>query len=219
MRRAGQTQRGRPSVDDLIVDEGRAEDAAAIAPLILEAHRPFYEFCFGAAEDELARYLDLSTRDPLSELFAGRTLVARHQGRLAGMVLINTSEERRVFGRRHAFLLREAAGPAATEIFGRMANASRAFSEPGADALYIARLAVVPEMRSHGVGSALVRAAARKAAANGHGALELHVAATNTRGRAFYAREGFIEGATETATDGLPAYVALRRPVNLEKDV
>ena len=54
-------------------------------------------------------------------------------------------------------------------------------------------LAVDPAHQGHGIGRALVEAAAREAAARGARRLTLRVLAPNTAARALYARCGFVE--------------------------
>lgn len=199
-------------MDELVVEPGRGEDANAIVPLVFDAHRPFYEYCFHGSGEALRRFLELSVRDEFSELYACRTLVARLGDVVSGVAVLSTSNERRRFGLRDAFVLRAAAGQEAAAIFRRMSAAAAGFDGRDPATLYIARLAAAPERRGRGVGAALLDAAVRRAAARGCRSLELHVAATNVRGRAFYAREGFVEIETRDASvPGLPGYITLRR--------
>ena len=62
-----------------------------------------------------------------------------------------------------------------------------------ADEAEILTLAVHPERRRHGLGSALLGAAVDRAIASGARSMFLEVAVTNKAARALYAAHGFVE--------------------------
>jgi ribosomal-protein-alanine N-acetyltransferase len=78
-----------------------------------------------------------------------------------------------------------------------------------ADEAEILTLAVSPGQRRLGVGSALLRAAMNRAAAQGAVAMFLEVAVTNTAARALYAAHGFTEAGLRRRyySDGTDALV------------
>ena len=63
--------------------------------------------------------------------------------------------------------------------------------EHGGSAMWLEELYVEPSYRSHGVGRALLSAAADAARAHGARTLDLEVEASHTRAANLYAREGF----------------------------
>jgi ribosomal-protein-alanine N-acetyltransferase len=78
-----------------------------------------------------------------------------------------------------------------------------------ADEAEILTLAVSPAQRRRGTGSALLRAAMRRAASLGAGSRFLEVAVTNEAARALYAAHGFTEAGLRRRyyTDGTDALV------------
>jgi ribosomal protein S18 acetylase RimI-like enzyme len=69
-----------------------------------------------------------------------------------------------------------------------------------ADSVYVASLAVAPDARGRGVGSALMASVEAEARRRGATRLTLDVSRANAGGRAFYARLGFVEARTTAAT-------------------
>lgn len=69
-----------------------------------------------------------------------------------------------------------------------------------ADSVYVASLAVAPDARGRGVGSALMASVEAEARRRGAARLALDVSRANAGGRAFYARLGFVEARTTAAT-------------------
>jgi len=78
-----------------------------------------------------------------------------------------------------------------------------------ADEAEILTLAVSPAHRSLGLGTALLRAAMRRAAALGAASMVLEVAVTNRAARALYAAHGFAEAGTRRNyySDGTDALI------------
>jgi ribosomal protein S18 acetylase RimI-like enzyme len=189
---------------------GRPEEAPAIARLVLEAHAPFYRYCF-QDDDQLMNFLNVAAADERSELFAGRALVARLDGMAAGVAIFNVIGDQPAFRRRDAFLLRAALPkPAGDSVFKRMRAAAGMFAAPAATALYLSRLAVAAKARGCGIGRRLIRHLHQEAAVRGRTAVELHVAATNLDGIRFYHREGFTEVALVASTiPELPDYIRM----------
>lgn len=189
---------------------GQLTDVETAVALIREAHAPFYGFCFEGKDECVEAFLRAAVADPYAELFIQRALVARDGDEAVGIACISTAGARGGFGRRDAFLLRQALGDtAAAEVFRRLSEASRAFSPVEADSLYVARFAVVPTMRRGGVGVQLMAAVKRLAASKGLKAVQLDVAADNAVALSFYKAQGFVvvgEGPRPAATV-LPVYL------------
>jgi ribosomal protein S18 acetylase RimI-like enzyme len=87
------------------------------------------------------------------------------------------------------------------------------FVRPQADALYVAKLAVRPDLQGRGIGRALMAAARAEARARGLAALDLQVRIELTENQAAFARMGFVKTA-ETAHPGYrrPTSIAMRAP-------
>jgi len=67
-----------------------------------------------------------------------------------------------------------------------------------ADVLLMDGVAVVPQMRGHGVGSALLDAIEREAAGQGKASIRLDVIDTNPRAKSLYERKGFTATGTQS---------------------
>ena len=78
-----------------------------------------------------------------------------------------------------------------------------------ADSVYVASLAVAPDARGRGVGSALMASVEAEARRRGAARLALDVSRANAGGRAFYARLGFVEASTTAVT----GFLRLEKPV------
>ncbi len=85
------------------------------------------------------------------------------------------------------------------------------FVRPKGDALYIAKLAVRPDMQARGIGRALIAAARDEARAHGLAELELETRIELTENHAAFARLGFVKIA-ETAHSGFarPTSITMR---------
>jgi ribosomal protein S18 acetylase RimI-like enzyme len=85
------------------------------------------------------------------------------------------------------------------------------------DEMYISLLAVDPGVQGRGIGQALLAAAEAEARACGAAAILLHTSSTNTRAQASYRRAGYelvcTFRAPWTGPAGIPAYLALRKPL------
>ena len=88
------------------------------------------------------------------------------------------------------------------------------FCKPRGDALYLGKLAVLPDRQSRGVGRALVAAAEIEARRRGLAALELQTRIELVENHAAFARLGFVKTG-ESAHPGFarPTGITLRRPV------
>ncbi|UCD48559.1 MAG: GNAT family N-acetyltransferase [Phycisphaerales bacterium] len=82
-----------------------------------------------------------------------------------------------------------------------------ALEQARADMCYLGRLAVLPEHRSRGFGTALVRHALEQARAIGVTRVEIGIISEDTRLKDWYGRFGFVQTGTKTF-DHLPFLVA-----------
>jgi GNAT superfamily N-acetyltransferase len=89
-----------------------------------------------------------------------------------------------------------------------------AFVRPKGDALYVAKLAVRPDLQARGIGRALLAAARDEARAHGLAALELQTRIELTENHATFARLGFVKIAA-TAHPGFtrPTSITMRARV------
>ena len=76
-------------------------------------------------------------------------------------------------------------------VIARGLRVESVIQPPSGDMLYLAHLAVLPELRGHGVGRALIDQLVGLARDRGHGRAVLDVAASNPRAEALYRRAGF----------------------------
>lgn len=79
-------------------------------------------------------------------------------------------------------------------------------------------LCVVPEWRSHGIGSALIAAICDEGTRRGHDAVRLDVVDTNLRARALYERLGFRAVGTERLGAAAPLF-GFRATVTMVRDL
>lgn len=87
------------------------------------------------------------------------------------------------------------------------------FVRPKADALYVSKLAVRPDLHGRGIGKALIAAARAEARARGLAMLELQTRIELRENHAAFARMGFVKTA-ETAHPGYvrPTSITMRAP-------
>lgn len=85
------------------------------------------------------------------------------------------------------------------------------------DSLYVISLAVAPQCRSQGIGSALIRRVVEEAIGAGLRSVTLDVAASNDGGIRFYEREGFVTVAERQGPSrrGLPVFASRRMELAL----
>lgn len=89
----------------------------------------------------------------------------------------------------------------------------RAAPTPPSPAFYVDALATDPSFRRRGAAAALLTEAERQARTRGLPAVALDTTENNAEARALYAREGFDEIGYRPAARGLPAFVALVKPL------
>jgi ribosomal protein S18 acetylase RimI-like enzyme len=147
-----------------------------------------------------------------------RTLVAEVDGSIVGQAIRFSGAEwgRRAQSRTGMALLR-----AAGLRFGRVLREGirhARFTHPIAwDSLYVISLAVVPDHRSQGIGSALLRRVVEEALQAGLRSVSLDVALRNEGAIRFYEREGFVKIAEGHAPPrrGSPDVASLRMELAL----
>ncbi|NLU76227.1 GNAT family N-acetyltransferase [Streptomyces sp. HNM0575] len=194
----------------------RPEDADQVVPLMWESSRGLIDTTMSAVPGGPAALL---RRDFLR----GRGIFGHRQQLLAvapgGEVLATITLYR---GRRYQALSLQTLlssarfGPAClAAVLRRSLAVSRLFAPPSPDCLFIANLSVLPEHRSRGYGSLILREADRVARDTGLTGLEGDVSISNTRAWALYQRLGFesLGERHDSRGTGLDGFRRMRRPV------
>ncbi|MBV9852518.1 MAG: GNAT family N-acetyltransferase [Armatimonadetes bacterium] len=194
-------------------------DAAAAAPLILEAGPVFLPLCFGPGPQRALALLETLFRLPDNYFSAADAVVAERDGRLVGIALATEA-------RRH-----EAHGPRMFGLVGRhrgLGTLLRVLPDAIAacactpcvhrDALYMTIIAVAPECRSRGIGARLLADVERRAREQGLSRVTLHVESDHHDARRFYERHGYAviteRRSPRLVRQGVAGLVGMCREVN-----
>jgi len=167
-----------------MIRPARADDAAALAPLILHVLEAM-ELPFLAAHGiETTRRL-LTTAIQTAEYRCGcvRAIVKTIDGRIAGAAFGYPSEDETQIDQPFSVVLQQ----------HRLDPAHRLFTDLEAfpDEWYLDTLAVAPQQRGRGIGAALLQALPEVALANGKNRIGLNVDEANSGARRLYRRLGY----------------------------
>jgi ribosomal protein S18 acetylase RimI-like enzyme len=200
-------------ISQVRVRKARQEDVAAVAELLFESAPDMYERYSGGRMRALAT-IRRAFEEPGTVASCEVVWVAELDGRIAAAMaafpVAEAAERSRVYLR---LTLRGTAfwrWPATLRLY---LAGGRASPNPREDSLYIDALATDPAFRRRGAAQALIEQAAHEAGARSLPAVTLDTTLNNEAARALYARAGFDEVAYRAAGRGLPAFVALVRPV------
>ncbi|HEX8241951.1 MAG TPA: GNAT family N-acetyltransferase [Longimicrobium sp.] len=145
--------------DGLVIRDAGGDERAAVRDLTLRAYAEYAQ----VMEPTAWAGLEAAVRRALDEDAAAERIVAEHDGRLVGSVLLY---------------------PPAVQAYGGAAGAA-----PWPE---LRLLAVVPEARGLGVGQALVDECVRRARAGGAAELGLHSSRSMRAALRMYERMGFV---------------------------
>jgi len=182
--RPGQQVRFRPAA---------AEDAAAAVPLIYSSGPAAFDYVFAVRDGgEALGFLQRCFVDGAGEFGWRNHWVGVIEDRVVAVGAGYGAETKWPFtlaaarqilshyGQRHGL-----------GVISRGLRVESVIRPPDGDMLYLAHLAVVPELRGRGVGGALIDQLVGMARAAGRARVVLDVAASNPRAEALYRRAGF----------------------------
>lgn len=177
---------------NLEIRQARPEDADDAAELIYSAAPDAYEFLYAAKGGRALDYIHYEFRRGSGFLGADAHTVAVADGEVVGIGSFYTKAEYQQ--------LSSAQGKNLIAHFGwweflrmmpRGLRIQRGISKLKDGQLYLANLGVKPQLRSRGIGKALIEAAAQRARAQSLRQLVLDVSEKNPRAEALYQRLGF----------------------------
>lgn len=191
----------RPDIDDAVIFAALTEAAAAGL---------FSRLLGNAAPRVLAAVF----REPGHNLSYDRTIVGELDGEIAGMASHHSAPDYRAGARLAVRLMTRSAGWRAFRMAIAVLPVRRtlAFMDKIADGdHYLQMVAVRPDYRGKGVGTALINAVTEHAAASGARRLVLDVETENAGAQALYGRLGFVVTETSRRASRLMGGVRVNR--------
>jgi ribosomal protein S18 acetylase RimI-like enzyme len=147
-----------------------------------------------------------------------QALVAEVEGSVAGQIIRFSGAQWTKMRTRTGLVMVWAAGPRFGLRLMRQGRVEERVMPPiSQDSLYVISLAVAPEHRGRGIGSALLRRVVEEALGSGLRSVALDVAASNDGAIRFYEREGFVTLAEGRAPPrrSLPSFASMRMELAL----
>jgi GNAT superfamily N-acetyltransferase len=190
------------------------DEASAVARLLHLSAADMYDRFTGGRERAL-RVLERAFETPGNLASAECVWVAEVDGEVGAAMAAFPVDEAHV--RSRAFLRLALRGSPFWRWPGTLwlyRAGGRASPSPPASALYIDALATDERRRRRGAARALLAEAERQARARDLPCVALDTTIPNKVARAVYAREGFDEVAYRPASQGLPGFVALVKPLD-----
>jgi ribosomal protein S18 acetylase RimI-like enzyme len=201
-------------VSEPVVRPARADDTAAVTPLLYESATGMYDRFAGGRERALA-VIAAAVDRPGTNASTDVVTVAELDGRVAGAMSAfpvgEAALRARGFLRVTLRTLPPWRWPSALWLYRAGADAAPA---PPESTLYVDALAVDAGARRRGVGLALLAGAEAEARRRGLSAVSLDTALDNKPARALYLDAGFGEMAYRPPARGLPGFVALVKPLS-----
>jgi ribosomal protein S18 acetylase RimI-like enzyme len=201
-------------VSEPVVRPARADDTAAVIPLLYESATGMYDR-FAGGHARALEVIAAAVERPGNNASAEVVTVAELDGRVAGAMSAFPVAE--AASRARGFLsvtlktLPPWRWPPALWLYRAGADAAPA---PPEATLYVDALAVDAAVRRRGVGLALLAGAEAEARRRGLPAVSLDTALDNKPARALYLDAGFGEVAYRPPARGLPGFVALVKPLS-----
>ena len=202
---------------DIRLRPARPADAAEAAPLIYAAGPTLYTLMFGPDPADVIRLFERLFVLPCNPFSHERGLLAERDGRVVGLALAAPVASPRWSGLRMAFLLPRLRGLLPLLRCRReLRDVGACISALPRDAYYLGILAVTPEERSRGVGSALIEEVHHRARMALTPGVALHAEIDNTVALRFYARHGYVEtqrrvASPRLARQGIAGLATLRK--------
>lgn len=197
-----------------MVRPARADDTAAVAPLLYESATGMYDrFAGGSARavEVISAAMGRPGTNASTEVVTVAELDGLVAGAMAAFPVAEAGSRARGFMRVTLRTLPPWRWPPALWLYRAGAGAAPA---PPEATLYVDSLAVDAGTRRRGVGLALLAGAEREARQRGLTAVSLDTALDNKPARALYLDAGFSEMAYRPPARGLPGFVALVKPLS-----
>lgn len=202
---------------DVIVRAARPTDAAEVAPLIYAAGPTLYTLMFGPDPVDVLRLFERLFALPCNPFSYERGLLAEQDGRVVGLALAAPAAAPRWSALRMAILLPRLRGlRPLLRRWRHLRDIGACISPMPRDAYYLGILAVAPEVRCQGVGSALMDEVHHRARMAGAPGVALHAEIDNVAALRFYARHGYTESqrlvaSPRLAHNGIAGLATLRK--------
>jgi ribosomal protein S18 acetylase RimI-like enzyme len=177
---------------NLEIRQARPEDADAAVDLIYSAAPDAYEFLYAIKGGKARDYIRYEFARGTGFLGAAAHTVAVVDGQVVGTGSFYTKATHKTLGSEQArnFIARFGLWEF-IRMMPRGLRIQRGISKLEEGQLYVANLGVKADMRSKGIGKALIEAAAQQAGAQGLAQVVLDVSEQNPRAEALYQRLGF----------------------------
>ena len=201
-------------MSELLVRPARADDTAAITPLLYESATGMYDRFAGGPErafEVIAAAVDRPGTNTSTEVITVAELDGRVAGAMAAFPVAEAAWRARAFLSVTLRTLPPWRWAPALWLYRAGADAAPA---PPDATLYVDALAVDAEARRRGVGLALLAGAEAEARRRGLSAVSLDTMLDNKPARALYLDAGFGEVAYRPPARGLPGFVALVKPLS-----
>jgi len=169
-----------------------AEDTNDCIDLVYSSGPQLLDYIFTSGKKTAKDYLAFEFQNGFGFQGHRAHTVAVHNGKVVGVAsFYNKADSKRMEMETFKNLLRFYGLINIIPIIIRSLHAKKVVESPRSNSIYIANVGVKPEMRSHGVGSALIKQAMEKAKRDGYKEMSLDVASDNPRAEALYQRLGF----------------------------
>ena len=202
---------------DIRFRAAEARDAARAVPLIYSAGPEGFDYVFRQGNTSALDYLHYAFPDGRG-LFGFRNhTVAEVDGTVVGIGAFYSGVEYNALSNGTALQVLAFYGLRCLPILKRGFETKQWMLPPRRRMLYVANLGVAPEMRSRGVGAALLRSQMQNARGQGKELFALDVAATNPAAQRLYERLGLrVTGETAFIGTRLGIIVPTARRMELE---
>lgn len=177
---------------NLEIRQARPEDADDAVDLIYSAAPDAYEFLYAIKDGKARDYIRYEFQRGTGFLGSAAHTVAAVDDQVVGIGSFYTRDTHKMLGSEQArnFIARFGLWQF-IRMMPRGLRIQRGISKLEEGQLYVANLGVKADMRSKGIGKALIEAAAQQASTRGLAQLVLDVSEQNPRAEALYQRLGF----------------------------
>lgn len=177
---------------ELSFRQATAEDTNDCIDMVYSSGPQLLDYIFTSGNKTAKVYLAFEFKNGFGFQGHRAHTVAIHNGKVVGVASFYSRDDgKRMEMETFKNLLRFYGWIRIIPIIIRSLHAKKVVESPRRNSIYIANVGVKPEMRSHGVGSALIKQAIEKAKRDGYKEMSLDVASNNPRAEALYQRLGF----------------------------